>query len=114
MFDYFLQGGPVFMILLTIMGIATVVLSIKLIREKTNDAIRGQVIGLVLINMIIGIIGQSLGIIQVLQMLESAGDVPPALISGGLKSTFIPFIYALIWSAIGAIAWVYDGKRSDG
>ncbi len=110
MFDYFLQGGPVLMILITITGIATAVLSVKLIKDPAATSTQGQVLGLVLITMIIGIIGQSLGIIQVLQMLEAAGEVPPALISGGLKSTFIPFVYAAFWSLIGALAWFYSKK----
>lgn len=100
------------MILLTITGIATVILSVKLLKEKSNSVIRSQILGLVLINIIIGVIGQSIGVIQVLQMLKSAGEVPPVLISGGLKSTFIPFIYAVFWALIGTATWLYSKRLS--
>lgn len=100
------------MVLITITGIATAVLSVKLLKGNANPSVQGQVLGLVLTTMIIGIIGQSLGIIQVLQMLEAAGDVPPVLISGGLKSTFIPFVYATFWALIGTLAWLYSKKSN--
>lgn len=100
------------MVILTLLGIGVIVFSFRVISDVNIDSLRSQLLGITVITLLIGIVGQSLGIMQVLQILESAGEVRPSLISGGLKSTFIPFIYGLVWFLIGFGAWVYSKKSS--
>ncbi len=48
-----------------------------------------------------GILGQSIGLFSALQAMEAAGDVPPAMIYGGLKVSFLTTLYGMFIFLLG-------------
>lgn len=59
-----------------------------------------------LFSLVFGILGQFLGLYQMLSYVESAGDIAPYLIYGGLKVTMISTLYGIIIFLISYIVWL--------
>jgi hypothetical protein len=91
--NLFFEGGPLFMSLLTLSLIASVYFGLK---KNMELASQGALLALVL-----GVLGQLIGLYSAFEALSSMGGVDPKMLYGGLRVSMIPTLYGvLIYSGI--------------
>ncbi|HMC00228.1 MAG TPA: MotA/TolQ/ExbB proton channel family protein [Flavobacteriaceae bacterium] len=94
MIDLFYEGGPLFMVILTILLLGVIV-SFWKFKEWIKE------IGLLALS--IGILGQIIGLYGVFKGIEQMGQVSQEMMVGGLKVSSISTIYGLIIYIISII-----------
>lgn len=103
MIDLFKAGGPLFMGILSI--IATVMLALSVFH--TRGILFSKVLGSAydkvsqirevgLLALIIGVLATTISLMNVFTAIEGAGDVPMALLAGGLKYATFTLVYGII------------------
>lgn len=114
MTDLFYTGGPIFMGLLTIVLaaiVATAILGILKLKKVQPLQINIVLIKeLSILALVLGILGQFLGLFSAFTIIEQAVEISPELLARGLKVSSIPTIYGLIICAIGFLIQI--GLRS--
>jgi len=115
MFDLFYMGGPLFMAILTLLFFLIIVLAVfNLILILKNDykelsSFRKKLKYIKttgLLALIIGFLGQMLGLFDAFRTIEFAGDVSTAILAGGLKVSMITPIYGVFIYLISYILWI--------
>ncbi|BAX80145.1 MotA/TolQ/ExbB proton channel family protein [Labilibaculum antarcticum] len=112
--DMFFMGGPIFMGILSLLLIAMVswiayhfigvLFSKNTILEQTLRKVGyGKSIGL--FALIIGILGQLLGLFNAFSVIEQAGNISPSVIYGGIKVSMIPTFYGIIIYLLSILLW---------
>lgn len=104
------MGGTLFMSILSLSLLAIIVMTIlniiRIAGNRYDPALQkftvGDIKAVGIFAIVWGIFGQSIGLFTALQILESAPDVSPAMIYGGIKVSFITtlygtFIFLLAW-----------------
>ncbi|MCC5921125.1 MAG: MotA/TolQ/ExbB proton channel family protein [Cyclobacteriaceae bacterium] len=101
MMNLFEMGGTLFMSLLTLalIGMLTTafftgIRSVKAVPSKSGQLRLIKEVGL--FALILGILGQFIGLYAAFEAIEIAGDVPPTLLAAGLKVSSITTIYGLL------------------
>ncbi len=119
--DLYAAGG-MFMTPLTILGIAAIILAVKKIvdvftKQDKPAAQHRPMVNLVLqlgiLSFFVGILSQSIGLIDAFQIIEQAGGVGPSLLAGGLKVSMIAPVYGLIILIIAFVLWSVLKYRLD-
>ncbi len=110
MLKLFYEGGPLFMGILTIILILLIVQCIRTF-NKTSDGQtlqkkRSVLRGIGLLALIIGILGQLIGLFDAFGAIQQMGHVPPAMLAGGLKVSMITTLYGLIIFLIAQLLWL--------
>jgi len=112
--DWFIMGGALFMSFLTILLVIVIAVSVYFAiliangkaKERTNFLHQLKYVKSIgLFTMITGILGQLIGLFMAFTAIESAQDISPAILAGGLKvsmittltGTFIYMLSILIW-----------------
>lgn len=113
--NFLFTGGIGFMIVILIVLIVILALTVKGILEKGKNIKTLELINqLGLFVIILGILGQTVGLIAAFEAIEQVKDVSPSLLAGGLKvSAYAPgfgFITFLI-SRIGKIVLLLINKE---
>lgn len=107
MTDLFYMGGPVLMGILTIILVAVVTVAVYLLVEKQNDLPNGLSSNLIkelgLFGLIVGVLGQFIGLYEAFNAIEQMGTVSQSMLIGGLKVSSITTIYGLL---ICIVAWL--------
>ncbi|WP_439183141.1 MotA/TolQ/ExbB proton channel family protein [Carboxylicivirga taeanensis] len=109
----FYQGGPLFMGILTLLLIIQSVwmiyhfiIFIKSKNAKVEKALRhmsyGRSIGL--LTLIIGLLGQMVGLHNAFDVLETT-VVSPQVLTAGIKVTMIPTLYGMLIYIYSLILW---------
>ncbi|MEZ5059021.1 MAG: MotA/TolQ/ExbB proton channel family protein [Saprospiraceae bacterium] len=112
--DLFFMGGPLFMGILSIIFMLMIAwmiyhfIRIKITSEQDKTAkLRlmsyGKSIGL--FAMIIGILGQLIGLYDAFSVIEKIGDVSPAMLYGGLKVSMITTMYGIVIYILSLLIW---------
>lgn len=109
--NLFQMGGVLFMSMLTILLIGVLAATVlywmnKEPTSKNHDAIKS--IGL--LALVVGVLGQMIGLFSAFQAIEQMGSVSPAMLAGGLKVSSITTIYGLIIYVISLILWMLSEK----
>ncbi len=114
--DLFYQGGPQFMTVVSIWGIAMLVFTVqKVIHFFVQKKYTEKGLGLILLfgslAIVTGFLGQAIGLISAFDAVQVAGDVSPKLLAGGLKVSMIVPIYGTILFILSLIFWgILRGK----
>lgn len=114
MFNLFQTGGPLFMGILTIMLFIIVALSLfflyLIVRKEYKDL--DQTLKRLLfiktagvIALVIGFLGQMVGLHYAFTAVEAAADISPKILAGGLKVSMITPIYGMIIFLVSYIFW---------
>ena len=74
--------------------------------KKDHDLIKS--IGL--LALVVGILGQLIGLFSAFQAIEEAGSVSSGIVAGGLKISSITTMYGLTIYAISLVLWMISGK----
>ncbi len=108
------MGGPLFMSILTIVLVVMTVWilyhfisgykSVQLSRETILRRLGyGKSIGL--FAMIIGILGQLIGLYDAFAAIEKMGDISPSMVYGGIKVSMITTLYGIFIYLASLILW---------
>jgi putative Mn2+ efflux pump MntP len=112
--DWFVMGGTLFMSLLTILLVIMLAVAIyfaititsgKASEKKNFKEQLRYVKSLGLFTMITGILGQLIGLFSAFTAIESAGDVSPAMLAGGLKVSMITSLTGIVIYLISIVIW---------
>ena len=112
--DWFVMGGTLFMSLLTILLVIMLAVAIyfaitiasgKASEKKNFKEQLRYVKSLGLFTMITGILGQLIGLFSAFTAIESAGDVSPAMLAGGLKVSMITSLTGIVIYLISILIW---------
>ena len=99
MFKFFYEGGPLFMGVLTLVLIFVIIVSIVEFRNLNKDPenYNGKRIHSTgLLALIIGILGQLIGLYSAFITIEATGGVSQSMLAGGIKVSMITTIYGLL------------------
>lgn len=71
-----------------------------------------------LVALVIGLLSQFVGLIQVFDAFEAIGDINPSLFAGGLKITLLPPVFGGFTFLIGRLAifilnWMRDANAEE-
>jgi biopolymer transport protein ExbB/TolQ len=109
--EAFLSGGFLMWPLLVI-AVAVLFLgaraAILLRGEAPDEAVESRLRALLFwgaMSVVLGLLGTTIGIVQVTQAIAMAGAVSPSLLSGGLAVSLVTFIFGLLIFLLSAILW---------
>lgn len=114
--NLFFMGGPLFMGILTLLFITMVLWMvfhfIRAYHAKEGSkeiALRnlkyGKSIGL--FALIIGILGQLIGLYSAFEAIERAGDISPTMVYGGIKVSMISTLYGITIFLFSLAMWFF-------
>lgn len=111
MSELFQMGGVLFMSVLTLLFIAVLIAAFRYwtvseSTKKDHDMIKS----LGLLALVVGILGQLIGLFSAFQTIEQIGSVSPDILAGGLKVSMIPTMYGAIIYIIALLIWMVMGK----
>ena len=114
MFKYFIEGGPLFMGLLSIMFLTILVIAVmagkSAIDNESNDTEKlkrklGYIKSLGLFAFVLGMLGQFLGLFQAFSIIGSGMEISPAIMAQGVKVSMVTSIYGMIIFLIAYLLW---------
>ena len=115
MFNLFKMGGPLFMGILTailciILVIAVFYLFI-IVRKDYKDLTETRkrlkyIRSLGLFGLVMGALGQMIGLYSAFSAIEMAMDISPAIMAGGLKVSMITTMYGMLIFLIAYLLWL--------
>lgn len=114
MVELFQMGGILFMSILTILFVGVLVTAGRYwIRQDATKSDLDLIKSIGLLALIIGILGQLIGLFSAFQAIEQVGTVSPAMLAGGLKVSSITSIYGLVIYATSLVLWMVCGKMKS-
>lgn len=92
------EGGPYFMFPSLLILIVIVILIVKgfLNLKKDDSKTLSLISSIGLFALIWGVFGQLLGLLQVFDYIQTAGETPTTVLAGGLKVSMLPTIFGVI------------------
>jgi biopolymer transport protein ExbB/TolQ len=126
MMDFFYQGGPLFMGILTLIGFIMIALAAyngyrALNASFTDMEQANRQIAYVrstgLLALVVGILGQLIGLFSAFEAIEQINEVSPAMLAGGLKVSMITTLYGLVIFLVSLLLWmgisVLNNRKSN-
>lgn len=111
MFNLFQQGGPLFMGILSLLLIGLIYFIIQAFIQSNKDeneeiysTLLSRIKSIATLALVIGILGQLIGLFSAMQYMESAGGVSAPILAGGFKVSLITTMYGVIIYSIHLIA----------
>lgn len=95
--DLFVRGHPVIMLLITLAGAGVVYYAARLWQGDAGPQYVRALILTGALSIMIGMLGQAVGLVQLLNAVERADTIPAYLIIDGITNTFIPLVYGAFW-----------------
>lgn len=115
MLELFIEGGPLFMgilsLLLLVVLSMTVVNGLQVFSGKVKDyeAMRQQITyikSVGLSSLVIGILGQLIGLFEGFGSISQMGTVSPALLTAGIRVSMITTMFGLTIFLISYVLWL--------
>lgn len=114
MFDLFIEGGPVFMGVLTIIFLLAIVQSIRtkiVFPSKSSDQVLARknmtyIRSLGILAFVVGVLGQLIGLYQAFGAIQVAGDVSPTLLANGLRVSMLTTMYGTLIFIVCLVLWL--------
>ena len=115
MFELFYMGGTLFMSILTLIFVAMIITAfitgLPVLKGEIDDTtVASRKISYVksigLFGLVVGVLGQMIGLYSAFQAIEMMGDVSPALLAGGLKVSMITTLYGMLIYMISFLIWL--------
>ncbi len=100
MFKLFLQGGPLFMGILTLILLSLLAVFVMSVLKKGDEKQLNQSIqwlkSIGTLGLVVGILGQLIGLYSAFSVMETTGGISPAILAGGLKVSLVTTLYGLL------------------
>ena len=107
----FQMGGVLFMSILTILLIGVLVATVLFwIKKESNSKDHNLIKSVGLLALVIGVLGQMIGLFSAFEAIEQMGSISPEMLAGGLKVSSITTIYGLIIYVVSLIIWMMSGR----
>lgn len=114
MFELFYMGGTLFMSILTLIFIAMIAAAVINAMAIFNGQIESEkarhklayIKSIGLLGLVVGILGQQIGLFSAFQAIEVMGDVSPALLAGGFKVSMISTLYGFVIYILSLLIWL--------
>jgi biopolymer transport protein ExbB/TolQ len=122
MFRYFIEGGPFFMGLLTIVLLVILVIGVvngaPLLTNSSSSNDQhikrlGFMKSLGLFAFVLGMLGQFLGLFQAFDIISSGMEILPAIMAQGVKISMVTSIYGMIIFLIAYLLWFILKSLAD-
>ena len=118
MTQLFEQGGPLFMSILTLLLLVILVISgikfLALRKGSQSDEQAKKQLDIIkelgLFTLMFGVFAQMISLYQILAAVEGAGEVPAAMLAGGLKLSTITTVYGLLIFLCAYLIWLLLGQ----
>ena len=109
-FHLFYEGGPLYMAIISIWGIAMLVFTAqKVVHFMVVKKFTKSGLDLILLfgslAIVTGILAQAIGLFQAFNIIQEAGDISPSLIYGGFKVSMITSLYGTFIFVFSLIFW---------
>jgi len=105
--DRIIEGGPVFMVPILLILLASIVLTILAALGKRDTAKTRELIGHIsLFAMIWGLLGSTIGLIVAFDAISAINDVETPAVAGGLKVALLNTVFGLFTFAISRIGMI--------
>jgi len=111
--ELFIEGGSLFMGMLSLVFLAILVLavlsivldkkSVKGEEMKSNPA--GYIKSLGLFALVLGFLGQFIGLFSAFEYIAEMGSIAPGILAAGIKVSSITSIYGMIIFLISYLLW---------
>lgn len=110
MYRYFIEGGPLFMGMLSIVFLVILVVTVLAGKSALgNSAIEKSwldyIKSLGLFAFVLGMFGQFLGLFQAFKIIGSGMEISPAMMASGVKVSMVTSIYGMIIFLIAYLLW---------
>lgn len=114
MYRYFIEGGPLFMGMLSIVFLVMLVIAVlagkSALDNKSNETEKlssrlSYIKSLGLFAFVLGMLGQFLGLFQSFRIIGSGMDISPAIMAKGVKISMVTSIYGMIIFLIAYLIW---------
>ena len=114
MFNYLIEGGILFMGMLSVVFLVILVLAVVIggyvITNKEIDYYKinvrlGYIKSLGLFALILGMLGQFIGLFEAFRIIETGMEISPAFLAGGVRVSSITSIYGMIIFLIAYLLW---------
>lgn len=112
--EWFIMGGTLFMSILTILLVIiaavsayyAVIIASGRAKEKANFVHQLKYVKSIgLFTLIVGILGQMIGLFMAFTAIEAAKDISPAILAGGLKVSMITTLTGMVIYLISLLIW---------
>ncbi len=117
MFKHLVEGGISFMLPVYVLYAVNLVLVVILLigyfrkqARKNAKKLSETILFLGSLALLIGILGQAIGIMQALDAIEAAGDVSLGLMAGGFKVSMLAPMYGFMLFILSLIVWFISRK----
>ena len=116
-FSKLYDGGPLIMYTILFILIAIIILFIiELIQNKNDDKAKELIKSLGWFTLVWGFFGQALGLVSAFDAIQAAGDVSPAILSGGLKRAILGPLFGtftFLVARVAIIVLILKHKKTD-
>ena len=114
--EYFLEAFtdhyPIFMMLITLAGVAAVDQIIRIAVDQTKKEKRNVILSAGLTALFIGLLVFPIETFYMLYAIKAAGDSAPSIVLGGFYTSFIPLFYGLFWFIISFTGWLFYKSKT--
>jgi hypothetical protein len=110
MYRYFIEGGPLFMGLLSMVFLVILVITVlagksALGKSAIEKNWLGYIKSLGLFAFVLGMLGQFLGLFQAFKIIGSGMEISPAIMASGVKVSMVTSIYGMIIFLVAYLLW---------
>ncbi|GAA5522190.1 hypothetical protein LQ318_10585 [Aliifodinibius salicampi] len=112
--DAFIEQFPLFMIVITLSGLASVVKFVRVNATQQTPKDRSYILGTGLFALFVGLLVFPIQIFQMLEAVQAGGEQRPSVVMGGIYLTFVPMLYGLFWFLISFGGWLYCKRKTAG
>ena len=111
--DHLIEGGIYFMLPIYVMWIMVFAMAISFLAihaGKNRNLFKLKTLNSLIIftgsfAFLLGLLGQTIGIYQAMDVIQQIGDVSPALIAGGIKVSLLAPLYGFVLFLVSGIIW---------
>lgn len=108
--NYFYMGGAGFMGLVSVCAVAMLIFAaLKLVNVFVHHNYSKVGLDLILLfgslALMVGILGQAVGLFEALTVIEKVGDVSMSLMAGGMRVSMIAPVYGLLVFLVSLLIW---------
>ena len=112
MINLFMMGGPLFMGILSLLLIGVLIVAVRAFSNANGNSFH-LVRSLGLLALVMGVLGQLIGLYDAFKFIEMEGSVSPAMLAGGFKVSMITTLYGMVIYVISIVLWmILKSKKS--
>ena len=111
MFELFIEGGWMFMLLITLLGLCMLFFAIKAAMAIYGNKVAYPTTRLYYVRffgmlaLVTGVLGQLIGLYEGMKMLSQMGEISQAMLAGGLRVSSITTLYGFIIFLLAHLFW---------